>query len=108
MKISRRKFLKAGLMAGVGLALPLGTLSIPMSRLAASASVRSPSVEPFEAPLPIPPILKPVRTDAGTDYYEMAQKSGRQEILPGLETEVWGYERVFPAQPSRPGAEGGW
>ena len=71
MKISRKKFLKLGAMASAGLALPLGTLSIPLSRLAASASVRSPSVTPFEVPLPIPPILKPVRTDADTDYYEM-------------------------------------
>jgi spore coat protein A, manganese oxidase len=83
-------------MAGAGLALPLGTFSIPMSRLAASSSVRSPSVERFEVQLPIPPILKPARTDAATDYYEMAQKAGKQEILPGLKTEVWGYEGVFP------------
>ena len=96
MKISRRQFLKMGLMGGAGLALPLGTLSIPVSRLAASASVRSPSVEPFEVPLPIPPILKPLRTGAGTDYYEMIQKAGRQEILPGLKTELWGYDGIFP------------
>src|ERR671913_4574 len=96
MRISRRQFLKMGLMGGAGLALPLGTLSIPLSRLAASASVRSPSVEPFEVPLPIPPILKPLRTGAGTDYYEMIQKAGRQEILPGLKTELWGYDGIFP------------
>jgi len=46
--------------------------------------------------LPIPPILKPVRTDAGTDYYEITQKAGKQEILPGLKTEVWGYDGIFP------------
>ena len=83
-------------MAGAGLALPLGMLSIPLSRLAASSSVRSPSVEPFEVPWPIPPILKPVRTGTDTDYYEMIQRAGRQEILPGLKTEVWGYEGIFP------------
>jgi spore coat protein A, manganese oxidase len=96
MKISRKKFLKLGAMAGTGLALPLGTLSIPLSRVAASASLRSPSVEPFKVPLPIPPVLKPVRTDAGTDYYEITQRAGRQEILPGLKTEVWGYDGIFP------------
>jgi spore coat protein A, manganese oxidase len=47
-------------------------------------------------PLPIPPVLKPVRSDAGTDYYEITQKAGKAEILPGLETEVWGYEGIFP------------
>jgi spore coat protein A, manganese oxidase len=96
MKISRRGFLKMGLMGGAGLALPLGTLSIPLSRLTASTSVRSPSVEPFVVPLPIPPILKLLRTATGTDYYEMTQKAGRQEILPGLKTEVWGYDGIFP------------
>jgi spore coat protein A len=84
LKIPRRTFLKMGLMGAAGLALPLGTLSIPMSRLAASASVRSPSVEPFEVPLPIPPVLKLVRTAKGADYYEMTQRAGTQEILPGL------------------------
>ncbi len=96
MKISRRRFLKMGLASGAGLALPLGTLSVPVSRLAASASVRSPSVEPFQVPLPIPPTLKPVRTGAATDYYEIVQRAGTQEILPGLKTEVWGYNGIFP------------
>jgi spore coat protein A, manganese oxidase len=96
LKISRKKFLKMGAMTGAGLALPLGTLSIPLSRLAASSSLRSPSVEPFKVPLPIPPVLKPVRTGTDTDHYEMTQRVGRQEILPGLKTEVWGYEGIFP------------
>src|SRR5918997_2585546 len=96
MNMTRLRFLKMGLMGAVGLVWPRGTLSMPLSRLAASSSVRSPSVEPFEAPLPIPPILKPVRTGAGTTYYEMTQKGGRQEILPGLKTEVWGYDGIFP------------
>jgi FtsP/CotA-like multicopper oxidase with cupredoxin domain len=96
LKISRRKVLKLGLMGAAGVALPLGTLSIPLSRLAAAVSVRSPSVEPFEVLLPIPPILKPVRTGLDTDYYEMTQRAGRQAILPGLKSEVWGYEGIFP------------
>jgi spore coat protein A len=96
MKISRRKFLKVGLMGAAALALPLGTLSIPLTRLGASASVRSPSVQPFRVPLPIPPVLKPVRTSSDTDYYETVQRVGNQEILPGLITEVWGYDGIFP------------
>jgi spore coat protein A len=96
LRISRRKFLKLGAMAGAGLALPLGTLSVPAARMAASASVRSPYVEPFTVPLPIPPVAKPVHAHGGTDHYEIIQKVGRQEILPGLETEVRGYDGVFP------------
>jgi spore coat protein A, manganese oxidase len=51
---------------------------------------------PFRTPLPIPPILRPVRRDGGTDYYEITQRAGRAAILPGLATEVWGYEGIFP------------
>jgi hypothetical protein len=90
MTYLRRKFLKVGLMGAAAIALPLVTLSIPLTRLAASAAARSPSVEPFEVPLPIPQILKPMRTSSDTAYYEAVQRMGRQEILPGLMAEVWG------------------
>src|SRR5215212_10271692 len=52
--------------------------------------------EPFRVPLPVPPVLEHERTDAGADYYEMTQKASRVEILPGLKTEVWGYDGIFP------------
>jgi spore coat protein A len=42
------------------------------------------------------PVLEHERTDAGADYYEMTQKASRVEILPGLKTEVWGYDGIFP------------
>lgn len=96
MKITRRHLLKMGAMAGAGLALPLGALSVPVGRLATSASVRSPGVEPFAVPLPIPPVARPVHAHGGADYYEITQKVAKQEILPGLKTEVWGYDGVFP------------
>jgi spore coat protein A len=96
LKITRRHLLKMGAMAGAGLALPLGALSIPVGRLAASAAVQSPSVEPFAVPLPLPPVARPVHARGGADRYEMVQKAAMQEILPGLETEIWGYDGVFP------------
>jgi len=37
-----------------------------------------------------------VRRGADTDYYEMTQSAERQDILPGLKTEVWGYDGMFP------------
>jgi FtsP/CotA-like multicopper oxidase with cupredoxin domain len=52
--------------------------------------------EPFGVPLPIPPLLQPVRRDATTDYYELTQRAGRAEILPAVDTEIWGYNGVFP------------
>ena len=96
MEITRRQLLKIGAMAGAGLALPLGALSIPVGRLRASSSVQSPSVEPFTVPLPIPPVAKPVRGSDGADRYEIVQKAAMQEILPGTKTEIWGYDGVFP------------
>ncbi len=50
----------------------------------------------FEVQLPVPPTLRPVRTDANTDYYEVVQRRARREILPGLKTTVWGYNGAFP------------
>jgi spore coat protein A, manganese oxidase len=64
--------------------------------MAASAAVSSPRVEPFGIPLPVPPVLKPVRTDATTDYYEITQRVARQEILPGKKTTIWGQQGMFP------------
>ena len=37
-----------------------------------------------------------MRTEAGTDYYELTQREGRAKILPGLDTTVWGYDGSFP------------
>jgi spore coat protein A, manganese oxidase len=51
----------------------------------------------FQVPLPIPPVLRPVRTDANGDYYEIRQRESRIEIFPGAaRTTIWGYEGLFP------------
>jgi spore coat protein A, manganese oxidase len=97
MEISRREFLKLGLAGGVALALPFGASACSGEGSTGTllpSKARLP--EPFKVPLPVPPVLQPVRTDAGIDYYEMTQRIGKVEILPGLETEVWGYEGIFP------------
>jgi spore coat protein A len=46
--------------------------------------------------LPIPPVLKPVRTDGTTDYYEVTQRPGKADMLSGLTTTMWGYNGIFP------------
>ncbi|MEV4016864.1 multicopper oxidase domain-containing protein [Nonomuraea angiospora] len=48
--------------------------------------------EPFTVPLPIPPVLRP----SGSGVYEITQRVGQAEILPGLRTQVWGYNGIFP------------
>ena len=97
MEISRREFLRLGLAGGVALALPFGASACSDE---GSTGTLLPSKAklpgPFEVPLPVPSVLEPVRTDAGIDYYEMTQRVGKAEILPGLQTEVWGYDGIFP------------
>ncbi|GAA4203101.1 multicopper oxidase family protein [Actinocatenispora rupis] len=51
---------------------------------------------PFRVPLPVPPVLRPLRTAGGVDSYEVTQRAARVEILPGTRTTIWGYEGVFP------------
>jgi spore coat protein A, manganese oxidase len=41
-------------------------------------------------------VARPVHTHGGADHYEIVQEVARQEILPGLRTEVWGYDGIFP------------
>src|SRR5918998_2155225 len=104
MKFSRREFLKLGLAGGMALALPFGAsaCSGPGEGSTGKGSTgtllrsRARLPRPFTVPLPVPKVLKPVRSDAGGDHYEVVQKAGRQEILPGLKTEVWGYDGAFP------------
>ena len=51
---------------------------------------------PFTVPLPVPTVLRPARSDATMDYYEITAKPGTAEILPGRATEIWGYNGIFP------------
>ena len=102
MAITRKDFLKLGLVAGgAGLAPSFGaSASPPGGRGNATTGnllrsvVRLP--KPFRVSLPVPAVLEPVRSDDDADHYEITQKVGKAEILPGLQTELWGYEGSFP------------
>jgi spore coat protein A len=105
MKISRKEFMRLGLAGGAGLFLPFslsgcGGLTAGNNSAEGSAGTLLESAtglpEPFTVPLPVPPVLEPVRSDAHADYYEITQKVGQAEILPGLKTELWGYNGIFP------------
>jgi len=65
----------------------------PESRVLPSLA---PLPKPFELPLPVIPILKPARTDASTDFYDVRVKPGTARILTGVDTPVWGYDGIFP------------
>jgi spore coat protein A len=105
MRVSRKEFLRLGLAGGAGLFLPLGVsgcsgLTVGNNSTRGSAGTLIASTarlsEPFTVLLPVPPVLKPTRSDATTDYYDITQKVGWAEILPGLKTEVWAYDGIFP------------
>lgn len=53
-------------------------------------------VAQFSRPFKVPPVLRPVRTDATTDYYEVHLRGGFAQILPGARTSIWGFDRIYP------------
>jgi spore coat protein A len=93
--ITRRTFLKASAAAGAAVAVPW---RMPAS--AAAAALPGGSLDPttipkYVAPLVIPPAMPRVTTLQGgsVDYYVIAARQFRQQILPvGMPaTTVWGY-----------------
>lgn len=50
----------------------------------------------FERSFRMPPVLRPVRSDEATDYYEIAQQIGVTEIRGGTRTTIWGFEGIAP------------
>jgi FtsP/CotA-like multicopper oxidase with cupredoxin domain len=89
MKITRREAIKLGLIGSGALLLPLGSQRPAFAQF-------SPQIKPFQVPFRTPPVLKPVRSDATTDYYEITMHKSQVEILPGLKTEIWGYNGITP------------
>jgi spore coat protein A, manganese oxidase len=96
MEMTRKDMLKLSLLGGAALALPLErqaktqlsiTDRIPESKLP----------KPFQAPFVTPPVARPVRRDATTDYYSMTMKARKVQILPGFpKTTIYGYDGVAP------------
>jgi spore coat protein A, manganese oxidase len=97
MRMTRRQILNFGITGAASLALGGCSISFGegdhIGRLALSAV---PLPEPFSMPLPVPPVLEPVRREDGVDVYEIVQQERRTEILPGLMTPIWGYNGIFP------------
>ncbi|MFE3144434.1 multicopper oxidase family protein [Streptomyces scopuliridis] len=52
--------------------------------------------EPFQTSLPVPKVVRPVSSTGGVDRYEVVQRVADREILPGMRTQVWGYDGQFP------------
>src|SRR5215207_5391503 len=88
MELTRREMLKLGMLGSAALFLPL-------ERVARTA-LSNPLTQPFQAGLPIPKMLKPVKRTATTDFYRVVQRERGVEIIPGLKTDIWGYNSMFP------------
>lgn len=89
MKITRREAIKLGLLGSSTLLSPLGFPDIALAQF-------SPQIQPFQLPFRVPPVLKPVRSDQTTDYYEITMQKSQVEILPGRSTPIWGYNGITP------------
>jgi spore coat protein A, manganese oxidase len=99
MELRRRELLKLGLFGSAALLLPAERVArtklairnrIPASRLP----------KPFTVPFAVPPLAVPVRTapvdGLETDIYSLVQRQESREVLPGLQTDIWGYNGITP------------
>jgi len=100
-RVSRRRLLGLGAAAlGAGAVAaagrPLADLLLQPGQPGRLLPSQTPLPGPYQVPLPIPPVLRPVRTDAVTDHYELTQRVVQLHILPDLPTSVWSYGGSFP------------
>jgi spore coat protein A len=95
MELRRRELLKLGVFGSAALLLPAERVARTQlainDRIAAS---RLP--EPFTVPFAVPPVARPVARTADTDLYSLTQVQAPARILPGLTTQVWGYDGITP------------
>lgn len=82
------------MLLGVGLPFALS----PSSASSAGTVLASelPRPRPFQQPLRLPPVLRPSRTTADTDYYQITAKPAVASIIPGTTTQIFGYNGIFP------------
>jgi hypothetical protein len=70
-------------MLGAGVLLPPALRGVTARAAVAHASPRK---APFQADLPIPPIVQPVSHDATTDFYQITQRAFTHEYISGIST----------------------
>jgi spore coat protein A, manganese oxidase len=96
MELTRKDMLKLSLLGGAALMLPLERTA----RTKLSITDRIPESQipkPFQVPFSTPPVLKPVRSDATQDYYQITMKAAQVQILPGFpKTTIYGYNGIAP------------
>ncbi|HET9257156.1 MAG TPA: multicopper oxidase domain-containing protein [Pseudonocardiaceae bacterium] len=53
-------------------------------------------ITPFQRPLTVPPVARPVSSTQDADYYRITMRQVDAEIIPGTHTKIWGYDGIFP------------
>ena len=96
-RISRRRVLAGALGLSAGGLLGVGGCASPSAgQTARLLRSEAPLPERFVAEFVVPTVKTPVSETAGRTAYEIVQRSARLEILPGLATEVMGYDGLLP------------
>lgn len=92
MKLSRRSLIQLGLLLGGAIAV-----GIPwVRRQFADTQTNAQKIGYFARSLTIPPTLIPLRQDKTTDYYEITVQRNWVDWIPGIQSEVWGYNGITP------------
>ena len=98
---SRRDFLKAGTIGGSGLYLAskFGFIQRAFTQAVPGGTLDPYAIPRFVTPLFIPPAMPPTSTAGAVDYYEVAARQIRQQILPTWmpNTPVWAYGSITDA-----------
>src|SRR3954469_14566255 len=86
---------------GVGSLALLCSFATPVRRRPGSTSAWMRAADagpftPFRADLPLMPELLPTRRERKRDVYDVFQRPGVAEILPGYQTPVYGYDGIYP------------
>src|SRR5689334_19181651 len=99
-ELIRRRFLQIGVVAGASMLSPVSFTGTSSARSSLSGMLDPATVKKYVTPLVIPPAMPPTATAPEYDYYEIAVRQFRQQILPaGLPaTTVWSYASVHHAQ----------
>src|SRR4051812_45697276 len=95
---TRRDFLKAGTIGGSGLYLAskFGFIQRAFTQAVPGGNLDPYAIPRFVTPLFVPPAMPPTSTAGAVDYYEVAARQIRQQILPGgmPNTTVWAYGSI--------------
>lgn len=95
---SRRSFLRGGAVTGAGLYLAskFGFIARASAQSVPGGSLDPYGIPRFVTPLHVPSTMPPTSTAGDVDYYEVAARQVRQQVLPAAfpSTPVWAYGSV--------------